>query len=80
MDTPWKANRLLKGHDMEDRRGKWRLCVGHWDRTIDPYMALVIFNGVIVYTGLHPTLSSARQKCEAIYVGQKPWLDPDNAP
>ncbi|SER27848.1 hypothetical protein SAMN05216548_11474 [Faunimonas pinastri] len=41
------------------------LAVNHVDRTIDPYLASVIRNGIIIYTGLHPTLSSARRACEA---------------
>lgn len=62
-EVDWRSSTLNKGcymsHDVEEGN----LTVSRLDRTIDPYLAGVVMNGVIVYTGLHATLADARKTC-----------------
>ncbi len=65
METPnWKAPRLKKGDGIYKEMENGSMAVSHIDRTIDPYLAAVVFRGVTVYTGLHATLADARQTVE----------------
>jgi len=62
----WSVHALNKGETMGR---EWRGCamtIEHVDRTIDPYLAGVIKDGKIIYSGLHSSVSSARLKCERI--------------
>ena len=63
-EVSWKSPTLNKGQGMRREDGDIVLMVDHADRTIDPYLAGVIHKGVIVYTGLHASLSDARSTCE----------------
>lgn len=60
----WKSPRLSKHQMISTSMHNCFLSIEHVDRTIDPYLAQVIRNNVIVYTGLHATLADARQTCE----------------
>ena len=63
--TNWNQARLKKGGFIcFDAPDNVSLSVEHVDRTIDPYFAMVIRHGVIIYTGLHATLADARNKCK----------------
>ena len=62
---PWNTPTLNKGETILETIGDCHLSIDHVDRTLDPYLAGVIWHDVIVYTGLHATLADARQKCEA---------------
>ena len=58
-NTPW----LNKGEAIRTTIRSYTLTISHVDRTIDPYLAGVIKNGVIVASGLCPTLPDARRFC-----------------
>jgi hypothetical protein len=60
----WNTPTLSKGQSITERCGDCTMSIEHVDRTIDPYLAGVVLDDIIIYTGLHPTLSSARQKCQ----------------
>jgi hypothetical protein len=61
----WKSPTLNKGQFMFKEVDGYVLQVEHVDRTIAPYLAMAISPGsVIIYSGLHPTLASARERCE----------------
>ena len=60
----WKSPTLNKGAFMVSERGEFTLTISHVDRTTDPYLAGVLKGTVIVYSGLHSTLSDARKTCE----------------
>lgn len=62
-EVSWKATHLNKGQSMSLELNGCQLSVAHVDRTLDPFLAGVIRNGIIIYSGLHPTLSDARQTC-----------------
>lgn len=63
-EVSWDSKILNKGKFMSRQiGGDIIVSVEHPDRRIDPYLAGVIDNNIIVYTGLHPTLSSAKRKC-----------------
>jgi hypothetical protein len=59
----WKTPRLNKGQFIACLQGNTAMSVQHVDRTIDPYLAGVIVDGRIVYSGLHATLADARSTC-----------------
>jgi hypothetical protein len=64
-EVSWKSPTLVKGQFMFKNLGGYTLQVEHLDRTIDPYLALVISPlSTVIYSGLHPTLASARERCE----------------
>lgn len=67
-EQDWKATRLKKGDYMFLEASvefpTLSMSVLHMDRTIDPYLASVVQNGIVIYTGLHVTLADARNKCK----------------
>lgn len=67
MEIPWKTPTLNKGQDINRIEGDFYLSVGHLDRTVDPYLALVMEGWTTKHTGLYPTLAAARQACEQKY-------------
>jgi hypothetical protein len=64
LEVSWKSETLKKGRYMIDQRGDITLQIDHPGRIIDPYMVGVFYQGRLVYSGLHPTLSDARRECE----------------
>lgn len=60
----WNTHTLNKGQSITERSGDCTMSVDHVDRTIDPYLAGVVLDDTIIYTGLHATLSDARRKCQ----------------
>lgn len=72
-EVSWKSPRLNKGQHMVKEIDVGAMSVHHIDRTIDPYLAAVVFRGVVVYTGLHATLADARKTVEEKFKSfQKP--------
>lgn len=63
-EVSWKSPVLNKGDFMIHESGPFLLRVERVDRVIDPYLAAVLKNWVIEYSGLHSSLSDARKTCE----------------
>ena len=63
-EVTWSANRMSKGQFMTKETTHGSMTIEKVDRVIDPYLASVIVDGIVSYTGLHPTLSDARRTCE----------------
>ena len=60
----WRTPRLSKGQSITETIVDCTMTIDHIDRTVDPYLAGVIYDDIIIYTGLHATLADARRTCE----------------
>jgi hypothetical protein len=63
-DKPWNASHINIGEAVHQYLYGFDISVEHLDRRLDPFGATVIRDGVVLFTGLFPTLSAARQWCE----------------
>lgn len=61
---PWNTSHLKKRESIYRVLNGFDLSVSHEDRTLDPYLGVVLKDGRILITGLFPTLSRAREWCE----------------
>jgi hypothetical protein len=63
-EISWKSASMNKGQKAFTYLNGVYARIEHIDRKIDPYLAVVIKNKTVIYTGLHATLADARQTCE----------------
>lgn len=64
IEKPWNTPSLNIGESIAKEFDGGSMAVDHIDRRNDPYAAAVVLHGRVVYTGLHASLSDARQTCE----------------
>jgi hypothetical protein len=60
----WTAPYLTIGDEVSNEVGGVEMMVARLDRSIDPYIAAVVEGGIIIRSGLFPSMSSARSFCE----------------